>query len=235
MNGNVITFDDIFQLYKKHFRGKQLTLVCDCCYSGEWIRKCAQALDREGIPACGHEAKKKGILIKIHTACSKNEKAYDTVYSNGGVSLDADRNLVFHGNKELHDPKSTTKTQTTASADFTQVSCFKHPDMACNLTNPDITLRWTWQDVVRKSFRDEISDCECVESFDRLHCYHVSVKADKLEEFQVRRQNGPLSATDVRQYGHVLDVWRNDDRIRNREKLNCIRKYCPQTAFKGKD
>ena len=51
----VISFEDLFALYMDHFRGKVLTLVCDCSYSGSWVEQCAMKLDEIGIPSCGHQ------------------------------------------------------------------------------------------------------------------------------------------------------------------------------------
>uniref|UniRef100_A0A1X7VFE7 Uncharacterized protein n=1 Tax=Amphimedon queenslandica TaxID=400682 RepID=A0A1X7VFE7_AMPQE len=38
----VISFNDIFELYINHFKGKPLSITSDCSYSGNWINECGK-------------------------------------------------------------------------------------------------------------------------------------------------------------------------------------------------
>ena len=71
-----ITFRDIAQLYLRashNFKGRVLTIVSDCSYSGFWVRDCMEFLDELGVQPCGHKAREKGILIKVCASCKSNE------------------------------------------------------------------------------------------------------------------------------------------------------------------
>ena len=35
-----ISFQEIFNLYRKFSAGRLLSLISDCCYSGHWVRMC---------------------------------------------------------------------------------------------------------------------------------------------------------------------------------------------------
>ena len=58
-----ISFQEIFNLYRKHCPGKHISIITDCCYSGHWTIDCAKTLDSLGIPPCGRRARDQGILI----------------------------------------------------------------------------------------------------------------------------------------------------------------------------
>ena len=55
----IITFQDVFELYLNHLRGKVVYLVCDCSYSGKWRDECMKKYDEIGVGACGHYSKSK--------------------------------------------------------------------------------------------------------------------------------------------------------------------------------
>ena len=61
-----ISFQELFHIYITHFTGRLLYIVSDCYYSGQWVYTCAEMLDNMGIPPCGHEARKRGILLKVY-------------------------------------------------------------------------------------------------------------------------------------------------------------------------
>ena len=71
----LISFKDIFQLYKTYLKGKLLYVCSDCCYSGQWLVDCTKCLDEMGIGACGHQAIKHGILLKIVASCIPSQNA----------------------------------------------------------------------------------------------------------------------------------------------------------------
>jgi len=76
-----------------------------------------------GIGACDHQARERGILIKIGAACLPNEVAYDTCYSKKGVATASDASGVtsFWTKKEIGPTEN--KRKTAFFMDFTVVQC----------------------------------------------------------------------------------------------------------------
>ena len=127
-DGNV-KFEDIYQLYKKCFKGRYLYIVSDCCYSGAWVVECAQLLDEDGIK-CGHTAEHRNMYIKVFAACLPNETAYDKYYTQcKGVKLRShpigysktinSKTVIFAEHRKIH-RKSSPDSQTTLGVDFTK-------------------------------------------------------------------------------------------------------------------
>jgi hypothetical protein len=78
-----ITFKDITELYMQYFRGKILSVTCDCSYGGSWVKSCAEFLDRNGVQPCAHSAKVKNIFISTKASCKDTEVPYSTVFHKG--------------------------------------------------------------------------------------------------------------------------------------------------------
>ena len=117
-----LTFEDIYDLYKRCFKGQYLYIVTDCCYSGSWVVECARLLDRDSIK-CGNNAKRQKVYIKVFAACLPNEQAYDKFYTQyKGVKLhsysDYSKTIRFAKYRTLHD-KDYKYSQTTLGVDFT--------------------------------------------------------------------------------------------------------------------
>ena len=70
-----ISFREIMELYmsNQHFKGKVLTIISDCSYSGSWVKEGMAFMDEQGVGPCGHVAKEKGILVKVFASCLANE------------------------------------------------------------------------------------------------------------------------------------------------------------------
>ena len=134
----IITFQDIFNLYQKHFLGKVLVIVSDCCFAGSWVHECAKILDQMGIPACGHQAKNESILLKVYTSCQPDQKAADPCYSLHVESQEDGAIWFLYGD-------AISQTQTTCCRDFTRILCFSEPDEECKLH--ELPAKWTWKDV----------------------------------------------------------------------------------------
>ena len=149
----VITFEEVFALYKRHFQGKLLCLICDCCFAGHWIQRCGEALDSMGIGACGHQAREHGILIKIGTSCQSDQTASDTCFASNGVRLGSEGRLTFSICKDIG------PTQTTFFMDFTKARCFSKPKESCRLGHIPSTIRWNWKQLTIKDKRDRLNDC----------------------------------------------------------------------------
>ena len=62
----------------QYFRGKILSVTCDCSYSGSWVIACAEFLDRNGVQPCAHSAKAKNIL---DASCKDIEVPYSLLHS----------------------------------------------------------------------------------------------------------------------------------------------------------
>ena len=82
-----ISFQEIFALYREHCHGKLMSIVTDCCYSGQWTIDCAKTLDSLGIPPCGHRAREQGILVKVLASCQPDQKAAEPCHSVEGVTV----------------------------------------------------------------------------------------------------------------------------------------------------
>ena len=127
----VITFQDIFGLYMDCFRGKRLTIVCDCSYSGNWINDCVKTLDDLGIPSCGHHTREQGLLFKLFCSCKSDEEATLLNYIDEGVTND--KSILYYYCKKLK------SGQTTAAGDFRRIRCSKTAAEPCEIHS-------TWKD-----------------------------------------------------------------------------------------
>lgn len=218
-----IKFKDIFELYLMCFRHRLLYLVCDCCYAGHWIDDCAKTLDGMGIPACGHKAKEAGIMIKIFTAASWNEIAYDGVFSVEGVT-NMDGYTTFWVRKNIT-PSNESKPQTTASGDFTHITCLH--SQSCHFSDVPKALQWTWQCLTYKDSRDRIL-IHTVRGKDggRPAWHVVLVNPNIHDAFKQKVRTGTVDVTD---FGHVLHSgWgedppkRIDDLIRHCNPFDAV-------------
>ena len=72
-----ISFEEVFSLYKTHFKHRILSVISDCSYSSSWILQAAAAWDSMGIPPCGHHAQEHGILMKIWTSSQPDSSAQE--------------------------------------------------------------------------------------------------------------------------------------------------------------
>ena len=116
-----ITFRDIAQLYLKashNFKGRVLTIVSDCSYSGCWVRDCMEFLDEQGVQPCGHKAREKGIIIKILASCKSKEIPTQYYHCMSGMRNDKSKGtVIFRMTKQL------SETQITAYIDSSHINC----------------------------------------------------------------------------------------------------------------
>ena len=143
----VVTFDQIFQLYQQHFRGKVLTLVSDCCYAGQWVHCFIEKLDTLGIGACGHKAMEAGYVLKVFASCLPDQTAYDTYYTTNSVYIDPTNSLMTFKLSPLQ-VKQTQYFQTPTGIDGTSIRCFGEPDEPCRFDFIPDGVKWTWKDLV---------------------------------------------------------------------------------------
>ena len=185
----VITFNDIFDLYVNHFKGKPLTIISDCSYSGNWINDCAKRLDEMNVPSCGHHTREHGLLFKIFTSCQPSEEATALCYINEAVMYsEADKAVLLWTSKTLMSGQKTMHT------DFKDIRCSKPADESCE-TDSDCT----WND----HFNIKSRLFYLVRGKDRGHpvWHYVLVDEEKLDNFKAKVVTGTI---DIADYGRVL-------------------------------
>ena len=215
---------EMFYLYRKCFRGKLLHLICDCCYSGQWIQRCGEALDSMNVGACGHQAREHNILIKISTACLPGETAWDTQFSSSGVTLGSDGRLKFHAGKDIG-PKH--HKQTTLFMDFTKARCFSKTEDSCQLDS--LTVRWNWKEITNNSKKDHLKLWIVRMNDKGRQCWHtvlvVDSKHSKQEAFKADVKSGNFDLAD---YGHIISSGWGEDPPEETKKL--LQTYGPTST-----
>ena len=136
-----ISFQEIFDLYRRCSPGKALSIISDCCYSGNWVRECAKTLDRLGIPPCGHRAREQSVLVKVFASCQPDQKATEPCYSVEGVTVSDDGTQITTGHQLTQ--------QRSAWLITSCLVCCRTPDSPC-LRNTFQLLKW--EDGLDKKF-----------------------------------------------------------------------------------
>ena len=209
-----ITFRDIAQLYlQSKLRGRVLTIVSDCSYSGRWVRDCMEFLDEQGVQPCGHKAREKGILIKLSASCKPNQIPTEYLYSVSGVFNDKNTGMMGQ-----YLSKQLLETQTMYGIESSHLRCSSK-----TITEP-CTLKpgYTW----RK--KEEGSRVHLVRGKNRGRpAWHYVLVVD--DEDTMRKFIEKVSSRqiiNVRDYGQVLHSgWGeyppNDIRERLAEEYLC--------------
>ena len=128
-------------LYSQHFRGRVLTIISDCSYSGSWVGEAMAFMDEQGVGPCGHVAKEKGILVKVSTSCLANEIPAELAFSTHGIKNNPNTGIMtfngpnYRGN-EIHDGQHPSKL------DFTQVRCKNKIDQPCTMVPGSTWDQW---------------------------------------------------------------------------------------------
>ena len=121
----------------KNFRGRVLTMHCDCSYAGQWLKQLQVFLDEEGVQPCGHSARDRGILIKVFASCQSNEVPHQLVYSIRACNNDKNKGTFFIQLRTIK--VSEQNTQHVQIVNSTNLSCKnKSIDDPCTL-NPGYT------------------------------------------------------------------------------------------------
>ena len=175
----MISFNDIFELYVNHFKGKPLTIVSDCSYSGNWINECGKRLDEMNVPSCGHHTREQGLLFLINTSCQPNEEATALCYVDTVEYGEVDKAVIFWNSKTL------TSGQKTMFTDFKRIRCSKPANESC-----EADADCTWNDYLG----------------DKSHLIHlvwnyVLVDEEKLVDFKAKVAT---EAIDLSKYGKIL-------------------------------
>ena len=135
-----ISFQEIFDIYRRTCTDKLLIIHSDCSYSGQWVRECARALDSLHIPPCGHRARENGALVKVLASCQPDQEAAEPCYSIEAMTVEDDGSIVYSA-KQLTEQKSTW-------FDSTRLACCREPDSPCLKTT---FQHLTWENAVDKT------------------------------------------------------------------------------------
>ena len=133
-----ITFRDIAQLYLRashNFKGRVLTIVSDCSYSGCWVRDCMEFLDEQGVQPCGHKAREKGMVIKVMASYKSIEIPTKFCYSTSSI-----RNSTSTGYTIFYKSK-VSETQTPDYIDSSHINCTRKTIDDPRTLPPDLTWR----------------------------------------------------------------------------------------------
>ena len=136
---STVSFQEVFDIFRKSCPNKVLIIQSDCSYSGQWVRECARALDSLHIPPCGHRARENGALVKVFASCQPDQEAAEPCYSIEAVTVQDDGSITVSA-------KQLTQQRTTWF-DSTKLTCCREPDSPC----PQTTFRHlTWENAVDK-------------------------------------------------------------------------------------
>ena len=146
-----ITFKDLTQLYLKLFRGRVMTIVSDCSYSGTWVKECMKFLDEQEVAPCGHSARDKGILIKVLASCLSHQipqcLSYSAIgFKNDGVTGDM---FCIKAYNSVNHASKITDTQYGKGQDFTRILCGQDSSSAC-LCLPQ--ANWITRDTTKRIY-----------------------------------------------------------------------------------
>ena len=147
-------------LYTRHFRGRVLTIISDCSYSGSWVREAMMYMDEQGVGPCGHVANEKGILVKVFTSCQEDEIPAEMAFATHGIRNDNNHGTVwFWSSLRCH---AIYDMQQPSVIDFTCIRCngTSHP---CTMAPGSTWEMWSAQNriiiIVDGKHRDRLSWC----------------------------------------------------------------------------
>ena len=198
----VITFENIFGLYMDHFRGKRLTIISDCSYSGKWVRDCAKKLDEIGIPSCGHHMREQKILLKVFAACEEHQEATISVFVKAVEVKDG--RCLYPGNGQQLD-----SGQKSRIGDFRSIRCHKKSSEPCEI-RPSHT---TWEN---RLFKGRFVYLVRGKDRGKPAWHYVLVDEDKVEDFKTKVATGNI---DVADYGKVLSSGWGEDPPEEKKRM----------------
>ena len=181
----MISFEDMFALYMDHFRGKVLTLICDCSYSDSWVEQCAKKLDEIGIPSCGHHTREQGILVKVYCSCKDDQQATMLAYCEEGVNVDAEGILRYYNGKKL------SENQRAMGFDFTNIQCRREEEC-------EIPVHHTW---MNRIFNGCYVYLVRGKDKGKPAWHYAIVDKEKVEQFKAAVAAGTV---DVAKYGKII-------------------------------
>ena len=120
-------------------KGRILSIISDCSYSGCWVKDCMEFLDEQGVQPCGHKAREKGMVVKVLSSCKSNETPTEYRYSVNGVCND-----INTGGIRIRKSTKLLETQTMDDIDSSHLHCDnKTIKESCTLQS-----NYTWQNFV---------------------------------------------------------------------------------------
>ena len=204
----MVTFEEVFALYMDQFRGKMLTLICDCSYSGNWVEQCAKKLDEMGIPSCGHHTREQGIFIKIYCSCRDDQQASLLAFCVEAVFVNEKKEMRFCDKKKLK------SDQHTVCVPFVEINCHKKPEEACR-----VPPYHTWMD---RSIHSHYVYLVRGEERGRPAWYYILVEKEKVQEFKAQLD---AETIDLSKFGKILNSGFGEDPPKQVKEIDRYRKY----------
>ncbi len=121
------------QLYLQnaHFKGRGLSIVTDCSYSGCWVKEALAFMDKQNVGPCAHTAKEKGILVEVFASCLANEIPAELAFSTHGAKNDKNIGTLAYTislwGEKIYDG------QHPSGVNFTEVRCKSKIDELCTM------------------------------------------------------------------------------------------------------
>ncbi len=176
------------QLYLQieYFKGRILTIVTDCSYSGCWVKEAMTFMDEQDVGPCGHAAKEKGILVKVFASCLANEIPTELESSTHYAKNDKNTGTLI-GTVSFN-------RQHTTRQDFTEVRCKSKIDEPCTMAPGSTWQQWSTAQriyTVRGKDRGQPS----------WHYILLVDDEDTIREFHDKVKEGHV---DVANYGQIL-------------------------------
>ncbi|XP_019862523.1 PREDICTED: uncharacterized protein LOC109591181 [Amphimedon queenslandica] len=179
----VISFNDIFNLFKEHLqkKGLSLTVVSDCSYSGNWIYDCADRLDKMKIPSCGHHTRENNILIQVVASCQHNEEVTASYAKEAVNYIEASQVVKFK-----YGPDTVLSSgQKPMGADFRTIRCDKEP---C-----EVDAICTWNDYVSNYYSELIAFSTSLEKEADRYWHIAAIEKDEIKSFIEELANGKIN------------------------------------------
>ena len=179
----------------KHSRGRYLAIASDCHSSGHWVSECVKFLDKQGVRPCGHSAKKKGILLKVYTACVTGQDAAELCYAMQGMRLKDDGYVYYQI------PKKLNSQQKTCGVNFTFNWCGRKEEEGCIIA-PDST--WSTAAAVMRSRIFLLNSC--TPSHPAWYYVVLDDDPEKIRDFmhKTQKENVDKYKINMEDYGTIL-------------------------------
>lgn len=177
-----------------HYRGKQLTIVSDCSYSGHWVKDCINVLDSEGILSCGHHTRERGILLKIMASCEAGQQAKMLAYVQKGMLVKGSK---IHALRSKH----IAGDQVPIFGDFVVIRCRHSASESCEVYDS----KCTWSDKL-------IDGPSMLERLQIVHKTRHTWRCILLDQDKLKLFDKAMK--DCTKYGTVLYAKLNEEEVR---------------------
>ena len=164
------------------------------------------------VSPCGHQARKKGVLIKVFASCQPDQLARDPCYSIEGVYFDhREKRIIFQSRK-------FTDSQTPMWGDFTKLLCCGQPEVMYKCFTDLRRLKWA--DFVSGKIKLQSVIIERIRG--RPHWHYVLFYSDDDESMsKFKKLIDENKDIDITKWGYELASGRgNDPPQQLRRKIN---------------